>query len=277
MISCSLTWTTATLPVAGPAVVLVHQADDPGHGDRVADHGGLGHAGRHRHRLEDTFSLVRLQVVAEHRVGVAGLDPEDAGQGLDDLQIVQAQEALHDGGDVAGVADGHHHDLAGEIVVEPLGDLVGVGLLAPDAPGVLGVEQGHLVVIRQGLHHLHAVVEDPGDLQDPGAAAQGLGQLLRGDLAVGQEHRRGHLVAQVGGVEGRGGGGVAGGGADGQHLAGPGLAHQVVEVAQGRGHAPVLEGGAGVLAVVFEIKGRRPLLPGRASLAATWGVWPSPR
>ncbi len=69
------------------------------------------------------------------------------------------------------------------------------------------------------------------------------------------------MLAQVGGVEGGGGGGVAGGGADGQHLAGPGLAHQVVEVAQGRGHAPVLEGGAGVLAVVFEIKGPADFFP----------------
>ena len=60
---------------------------------------------------------------------------------------------------------------------------------------------------------------------------------------------------QVGGIEGRGGGGVAGGGADGEHLAGAGLLHQEVEVAQGRGHAPVLEGGAGVLAVVLEIEG----------------------
>ena len=185
----------------------------------------------HRHRHKDPFGFIGLQVVAEHRVGVAGLDADDPGQGLDDLQIVEAQKPLHDGGDVAGVADGHHHGFFRQVVVEGLGDLVGVGLLAPDAPGVFGVEQGHLVVVGQGLHHLHAVVEDAGDLQDLGAAAQGLGQLLGRDLAVGQDHRGGHLVSQVGGIERRGGGGVAGGGADGEHLAGAGLLHQEVEVA----------------------------------------------
>jgi len=118
-------------------------------------------------------------------------------------------------------------------------------------------------VVRQGLHHLHAVVEDPGDLQYPGAVAQGLGQLLGGDFAVGQEHRGGHPASQVSGVKGGGRRGVAGGGADGQELAGPGLAHQVVEIAQGRGHAPVFERGAGVLAVVFIIKGPADFFPQR--------------
>ncbi len=206
------------------------------------------------------LAVSRLQVVAEHRVGVAGLDPDDPGQGLDNLQVVEAQKTLHDGGDVAGVADGHHHGFVRQIIVEGLGDLIGIGLLAPDAPGVFGVEQGHLVVVGQGLHHLHAVVEDAGDLQDLGAAAQGLGQLLGRDLAVGQDHRGGDPVSQVGGVKRRRRGGVAGGGADGQDLAGPGLLRQEVEVAQGRGHAPVLERGAGVLAVVLEIKGRAHLV-----------------
>ena len=41
----------------------------------------------------------------------------------------------------------------------------------------------------------------------------------------------------------------------------PGCLHQEVEIAQGRGHAPVLEGGAGVLAVVFEIKRQAHLGP----------------
>ena len=35
----------------------------------------------------------------------------------------------------------------------------------------------------------------------------------------------------------------------------PGWLRQEIQVAQGRGHAPVLKGGAGVLAVVLEIKG----------------------
>ena len=115
-------------------------------------------------------------------------------------------------------------------------------------------------MVGQGLHHLHAVVEDAGDLQYHRAAAQGLGQLLGRDLAPGQDHRGGDPVSQVGGVKRRGGGGVAGGGADGEDLAGPGLLRQEVEIAQGRGHAPVFERGAGVLAVVLEIKRRAHLI-----------------
>ena len=80
-------------------------------------------------------------------------------------------------------------------------------------------------------------------------------------LPWGRSTAEATLVAQIGGVQGGGGGGVAGGGADGQHPPGPGPAHQEVEVAQGRGHAPVLEGGAGVLAVVFEVKGGPHLAP----------------
>ena len=45
-----------------------------------------------------------------------------------------------------------------------------------------------------------------------------------------------------------------------RHLASPGPLHQKVEIAQGRGHAPVLEGSAGVLAVVLEIEGRADFL-----------------
>ena len=67
------------------------------------------------------LAFIGLQVVAEHRVGVAGLDPDDPGQGLDNLQVVEAQKPGHDGGDVAGVADGHHHDFFRQVVVERFG------------------------------------------------------------------------------------------------------------------------------------------------------------
>ena len=43
-------------------------------------------------------------------------------------------------------------------------------------------------------------------------------------------------------------------------LPAPGWLRQEIEVAQGRGHAPVLERGAGVLAVVLEIKRRAHLI-----------------
>ena len=41
-------------------------------------------------------------------------------------------------------------------------------------------------MVGQVLHHLHAIVEDPRDFNDRGPAAQGLGQLLRGNLSLGQ-------------------------------------------------------------------------------------------
>ncbi len=190
-------------------------------------------------------------VVAVDRVGVLGLDPEDARQGLDDAQLMELEEAGHDGRDVARVADGREDAQVVHLPVPPLGDLEGVGLLAQDAPGVLGIEQGHAVVVGQVLHHLHAVVEHAGDLQHGGAVAQGLGQLLGRDLALGQDDHRGDGPAAVCGVERGRGRGVARGSADREHLVPAVLADQRLEVAEGAGHAAVLEGGRGVLPVVL--------------------------
>ena len=189
-----------------------------------------------------------------------GLDPEKAGKRADDPESAHLEQAGHDGGNVPGVAHGHEEDLALQIPAVPLGDLIGIGFLPEDAPAVLGVEQSHAVMLGQMLHHLHAVVEDPGHFKHGRTRAQRLGKLLRGHFALRQEHGGLDGMAPIRAVEGGGSGGVPGGGTDGQHLVPAVLAHQRPQIAVGAGHAPVLEGGAGVLAVVLEGEGHAELL-----------------
>ena len=59
------------------------------------------------------------------------------GRADDDPGLEKFQKPAHDRRDVAGVADGHHHDQLGHVVFEILGDFIGVGFLAQNAPGVL--------------------------------------------------------------------------------------------------------------------------------------------
>ena len=107
-------------------------------------------------------------------------------------------------------------------------------------------------MVGQVLDHLHAVVEDSGNFEHPGSAAQGLGKLLGRDLALGQEHHRGQGRAHVGRIEGRRGRGVAGGGADGQDVVPAVSGDQMAQIGVGAGHAAVLEGRRRVLSVVLE-------------------------
>ena len=111
------------------------------------------------------------------------------------------------------------------------------------------------------FHHLHAVVEDAGQFQHFCAAAQGLRKLLRRDLAVRQQHNGLEGSAHIGGIERGGGGGVARGSADREHFFPVVAAAQPFQIAEGTGHAPVLEGGAGILAVVLVSKGDADLIP----------------
>jgi hypothetical protein len=218
----------------------------------------------------------RLAVVTVHGIGVDGLDANDLGQGVDDTGFMKLEKPVHYGSDVARIADGHHHDLVGHGILEVLGDFVGVGLLSQDAPGVFGVEQGHMVLLGQGFDDLHAIVEHPGNLENVGAAAQRLGELLGRHFFVGQQDRRLDVGFEIGGIEGRSSAGVPGGRADGKHLVDQSLPDEKIDVAQGAGHAPVLEGGAGVLAVIL-VKKRMPAFSWRTPLASTIGVWPSPK
>ncbi len=232
-------------------VIAVHQVDHPGHGNRVADHGGLGHAGFDGHGDELAFIGFGLAVVLEHGVGVHGLDADDLGQGINDTDLMKLEKSIHDGGDVARISDGHHHHLVGHGIVEILRDFIGVGLLSQDAPGVLRVEQGDLDVLGQGFDDFHAIVEHPGNLEDVRPAAERLGKLLGRHFLVGQQDSRLDMGLEIGRIEGRGGAGVPCGSADGEHLVDQSLPDEKIDVAQGTGHAPVLEGGAGVLAVIL--------------------------
>ena len=63
---------------------------------------------------------------------MVALHADDLGQVGDDAQVIQFHEAAHYRADVARVADGHEHGLARQIIVQILGDLVGIGLLAQD-------------------------------------------------------------------------------------------------------------------------------------------------
>ena len=116
---------------------------------------------------------------------------------------------------------------------ERLIDLEGAGLLALDPELVDRVDQRDRVAGGEPADELQGDVEVAAQRDHPGTVHQRLGQLAGGDLAVGDDHR----AAQPGpgGVGGRRGGGVAGGGAHDR----PGA------LADGRrhrtGHAAVLE------------------------------------
>ena len=64
-------------------IVLVHQMDHPGHGDGVADHGRLRHAGLYRQWFKFAFFAVRLQIVTIDRIRMLGLDPDYFWQPVD--------------------------------------------------------------------------------------------------------------------------------------------------------------------------------------------------
>ncbi len=241
---------------AGQGIVIFDQPDHARHGDRVADHGRLGHRGAHGLGHKTPLGRFGFPVVLVDRVGVSGLHPDDLGQAIDDADLLEFDEPVHHRRDVAGVTYGHHHDLVGQLILEFLGDFVRIGLLAQNAPGVLGIEQGHVVMVGKRFHDLHAIVEHAGNFVHPGAAAQRLRQLLRGHLLVRQQDRRFDVGAQIAGIQRRGGRSVARGSAHGQDFRHAAAGYQKVDVAQGRSHAAVLEGRAGVLSVVFVVKAK---------------------
>jgi len=69
---------------------------------------------------------------------------------------------------------------------------------------------------------------------------------------------------------------VASGGAHCQDIAEALVLKELFKIAKGTGHAAILEGRAGILAIVLEIK-RYPCHWRSRSLAATTGVWASPK
>ena len=117
-------------------------------------------------------------------------------------------------------------------------------LLALEAPGVDGVEEGDAEGLRGLAHEAQAGVEVALHEQGARAVGEGLGELARRDLPGGDEHERGKPgLRRVGGHRGRG-------------VAGRGAGHRRGARAHGLGHrhrhAAVLEGAGGVLALVLE-------------------------
>ena len=182
---------------------------------------------------------------------MVGLHTNDVGQFFDDAEAVHLEAGGNHGGDVARVADGHEEGLVAHLPVVPLGGFVGVGFLTKHAPAVLGVEQGHAVMVGKVFHHLHAIVEDAGHFQHLSAGAEGLGELGGSDLAMGQEHHGTDGIAHIRTVHSGGGRGVARGSADGEHFVPAMLTHKGLQVAIRTGHASVFKGGAGIHAVVL--------------------------
>ena len=112
------------------------QLAHPGEGHGVADHGSLGNAGTHGHRLPDPC-CGRSMVIAVDGIGMLALHAEDTRQGGDDAKLVHLQKAVHDGSDVAGIAHRHKDARVCHVPAVPLRRLIGKGLLAQDAPGIL--------------------------------------------------------------------------------------------------------------------------------------------
>jgi hypothetical protein len=61
-------------------VVIAFEVYDPRHGNRIADHGGLGHTGSDMDRHERAFFRIAFTVISIHRVGVARLYTDNFGQ-----------------------------------------------------------------------------------------------------------------------------------------------------------------------------------------------------
>jgi hypothetical protein len=140
------------------------------------------------------------------------------------------------------------------VIVKALGNFIRIRFLAPYAPGVLGVQERHVILFRKGFYYLHAVVKDARDLKDHRTASQWLGQLLWRDLLVGKKDGRFHPGLKMGCIKGGRGGGVASRGTHSQHIGQFTRVDQRVDIAQGARHAPVLKRGARVLAFVLEIE-----------------------
>ncbi len=117
-------------------------------------------------------------------------------------------------------------------------------LLALEPVGVEGVDQGDGVALGHVADDGQGPVEVALHRQHLGTVEKRLGQLPLGHIAVGNQHEGPH--APPAGIGGRGGRGVAGAGAD--HRFGA----RFLRLAEGHGHAPVLEGAGGVEAVVLE-------------------------
>ncbi len=156
------------------------------------------------------------------------------------LGVVLA-EAHPVGGDIAGVTHRQAQPVRGS--AQGIANLEGSRLLALQAVGVERVDQGDRLPLGDLDHQRQGVVERAVHLDNPGAVGHRARQLASRHLALRDEHNRSH--PRPGGVRRSRGGGVAGGGADHRLHVPPG------GLADGGGHAAVLERAAGVQPFVF--------------------------
>ncbi len=148
------------------------------------------------------------------------------------------------GGNIASIP--HREGVIVRGVPQGLDDLEGRGLLALQAVGIDGIDQGNGGVGCHLLDDLHTRIKISADLQDHGAVHHGLGELTQGNLSLRDDHKGPHPRPRcIGRSCGRG---IPGGSAD-DHLTSlfPGLGH-------GHGHTAILERTGGIETLKFEKK-----------------------
>src|SRR5699024_2902672 len=228
-------------PVAG----LLEQAGHTGGGGRLDEDADIGR--EPLLGIEDLLVGDRVDQTARVVTGGNGQVPGGGGADADsggDRLGGGAGAAGHDGGGAFGLESSHRRELSGHarvpvlLVAHPVsGDVAGVahrqdvdvrgaaegvahlegrGLLSLQTVGVDRVDELDRVLGVQLAGDLEAVVEVPLDLHQLRPVDDGLGELAGGDLALRQQHDAGQ--SRGGGVGGRGGAGVARGGA--HHRAG---------------------------------------------------------
>ena len=123
-----------------------------------------------------------MLVEAVERVRAGGVDDRQARHALEQAEVLQLDERLAEGADVAEVAAGHD-DPVGRLPGQRLEDAVHDRLLPFEAEGVDAVDEVDAELARDLLDALHGVVEVAGDLHRQRAVVERLGELAVGDLA----------------------------------------------------------------------------------------------
>ena len=76
-------------PTARHLVISLNQVNNPWHGNRVADHGRLGHAGLDRNGNKFALGNIRFEEIAVNRVGMVGLNPDNLRQAIDNAGVIK--------------------------------------------------------------------------------------------------------------------------------------------------------------------------------------------
>ena len=178
-------------------------------------------------------------------LGAGGVDDGQAGDPVDQAEMLELDERLAEGAGVAEVAAGHD-DPVGRLPGQGLQDPVHDRLLAFEAERVDRVHQVDAEPVGHLADPVHGVVEVADDLDRQGAVVERLGQLAIGDLARADEDDRLEAERRGRAVDRQRRRGVAGAGAgDPAGVDHPGVGER-------RGHPVVLEAPRGVHPLVLE-------------------------